>query len=161
MCVFWTRKGEGSFSSQFLQILLDNMHEQPFLPKQTILQEGKELFSVGLKLPVLVLGSSCGCSSVFTKSKSGSVCPGEFSHRPAAWNGRSGGSARSSPLYESLQAHFTFCLFVLGRSVAFILPTSWHRPSSASAGSWSPGRPLQPRRAGSRESGAETERDEW
>ncbi|CAE7790212.1 unnamed protein product [Symbiodinium sp. CCMP2592] len=43
---------EGSFSSQFLQILLDNMHEQPFLPKQTILQEGKELFSVGLKLSV-------------------------------------------------------------------------------------------------------------
>ena len=36
-------QGEGSFSSQFLSILLDNMHEQPFLPKQTILQEGKEL----------------------------------------------------------------------------------------------------------------------
>jgi len=35
---------EGSFSSQFLQILLHNMHEQPFLPKQTILQEGKESF---------------------------------------------------------------------------------------------------------------------
>ena len=33
---------EGSFSSQFLNILLDNMHEQPFLPKQVILEEGKE-----------------------------------------------------------------------------------------------------------------------
>lgn len=33
---------EGGFSSQFLNILLDNMHEQPFLPKQVILEEGKE-----------------------------------------------------------------------------------------------------------------------
>jgi len=33
---------EGGFSNQFLTILLDNMHEQPFLPKQVILEEGKE-----------------------------------------------------------------------------------------------------------------------
>lgn len=33
---------EGGFSNQFLNILLDNMHEQPFLPKQVILEEGKE-----------------------------------------------------------------------------------------------------------------------
>ncbi|CAJ1376225.1 unnamed protein product, partial [Effrenium voratum] len=37
-------QSEGSFSTQFLQILLDNMHEHPFLPKQTILHEGKESF---------------------------------------------------------------------------------------------------------------------
>ncbi|CAK9099556.1 unnamed protein product [Durusdinium trenchii] len=33
---------EGSFSTQFLTILLDNMHEQPFLPKQVVLEQGKE-----------------------------------------------------------------------------------------------------------------------
>ena len=76
----------------------------------------------------------------FPKSQSGSV---QESFLTVLLHGMVEVEALLGGFFMSICTNILF--FLLGRCVAFTLPTSWRRPSSASAGSWSPGRPLQPR----------------